>query len=893
MSILHLTTATLASASTGTGPTGFSNINLSDRDAYGGTLNVFDSGNAMSFVNGATPAQIDGNGIPLSPLTASQSIAYSLRFNDFQLTPTTQWVLKWTPAGAAVLRFLGIPWSIVGTPAGCTVVGDTVTIAAGASARVIFTFPAVIGPFNVRFDFMPAAYAPTSSKPILCRVADEAAITAGKYFTNELLSALAGLNLKNLRFLNWSLNANYNNGDTLADWSNRTPATAICWQSDRYYSRLYAGDTTGTDFYTVARPSGISTSDWTDGETIQANVISASTLSSTYTIAGAASNGGPNLIRLTVSTTTGLATGQQIYISGMNSGCVEANGTWIITVIGTPGTSTLIDLQNSQFVSGGGGGVISVQKLTVTGKTNGTKLVAAIGAQANVSLAAGLATFIYNRALDVLLYAPFGILAGYPVEAMIDLCNRANVNMWYPVPMMANTGFVTSLTTLVRDTLNSTLCFLPEYTNETWNPGPMPYFYAFQMGQYFNIGGHKGYTGLRAAQIFSAMKPIWIATGRAANTLRCALMWQGFGDTSTVYYVLNGTDLSPTNNKRLCSFLGGTFSGTCSGAPNYATAGNRPADLADTGGYAIYTSGAIIRNWGYGGGSQIQTPYAIAKLQAWATALNGNPNHPQTLAEIDEDLRQGVYDRGTISTVSGPTINAAGNTLQNDQQVLFYTTGTLPSPLQTGKIYFVVNRTTSAFSVSTTYGGTAVSLTSGIGTQTYGAFNVPHFTVGNESLLSLATTVMQNVTGSPEYSPGWQQVVKGYDTQRAGFTPSRPPLRVELYEGGLEGQMPTADECTAMGITVAGSAATASAALVNGLNAWKNSTYGYNHMLSLFKIFQGTEVGAPTFGIMEHSKTPASYLLSGPSKWSCLPDFIGSPPFQMYYGAAAFTGVSN
>lgn len=62
-------------------------------------------------------------------------------------------------------------------------------------------------------------------------------------------------------------------------------------------------------------------------------------------ITGAASNGGPNLIRITVGSTAALATGQVKAISAI-AGTIEANGNWTITVI----DGTHLDLQGSAFV---------------------------------------------------------------------------------------------------------------------------------------------------------------------------------------------------------------------------------------------------------------------------------------------------------------------------------------------------------------------------------------------------------------------------------------------------------------------------------------------------------------------------------------------------------------
>ena len=97
-----------------------------------------------------------------------------------------------------------------------------------------------------------------------------------------------------------------------------------------------------------------------------------------------------------------------------------------------------------------------------------------------------------------------------------------------------------------------------------------------------------------------------------------------------------------------------------------------------------------------------------------------------------------------------------------------------------------------------------------------------------------------------------------------------------------------------MGITVGGSAATASAALVAGLEAYKNDvTYGRNIASAMLNQFMGTDASAPTFGAMAHSKTPSWFVVSGPCQWCLLPGEIGTTPFQTYDGVAAFVGQIN
>lgn len=72
----------------------------------------------------------------------------------------------------------------------------------------------------------------------------------------------------------------------------------------------------------------------------------------TYRIISAADDNGSGLVRLTVDTTNGMITGQQVIVRDV-TGTTEANGNWSITVVNV----TQIDLNGSSFssayVSGG------------------------------------------------------------------------------------------------------------------------------------------------------------------------------------------------------------------------------------------------------------------------------------------------------------------------------------------------------------------------------------------------------------------------------------------------------------------------------------------------------------------------------------------------------------
>lgn len=66
----------------------------------------------------------------------------------------------------------------------------------------------------------------------------------------------------------------------------------------------------------------------------------------TYRIVSGAADNGSGLIRLTLNTTNGMITGQQVTIRDV-LGTTEANGNWTVTVVNV----TQIDLQDSTFAN--------------------------------------------------------------------------------------------------------------------------------------------------------------------------------------------------------------------------------------------------------------------------------------------------------------------------------------------------------------------------------------------------------------------------------------------------------------------------------------------------------------------------------------------------------------
>ena len=60
-------------------------------------------------------------------------------------------------------------------------------------------------------------------------------------------------------------------------------------------------------------------------------------------------------------------------------------------------------------------------------------------------------------------------------ETVIDLANTVNRDIWINIPVNANDEYVTSLSTLLRDSLSTSVNVYVEYSNEVWN-GSFPQF---------------------------------------------------------------------------------------------------------------------------------------------------------------------------------------------------------------------------------------------------------------------------------------------------------------------------------------------------------------------------------------------------------------------------------
>lgn len=561
----------------------------------------------------------------------------------------------------------------------------------------------------------------------------------------------------------------------------------------------------------------------------------------------------------------GTVTGTDTYIG---SAAPDTPGSWtagevyqaIITNANTITTPTLnIGLRGAKTIVNTSGGALNTT---------------CNGGSPNACLFAGtLANFVYDAILDKVIYSSGGVTASIPTEVQVKIANELNVNLWINIPQLADDNYVSSLTAVVRDNLNSMLTGYFEYGNEVWNfsfPGT-PWSSARAVALGFSQGFQSWYS-LRVRQIMGNITTAWIAS-RSQASLRRVISWQAFGDSGVKTYRLNSTELAPSGTS---TGTGNALYSSYTGSADYTAQGQRAVDFADVGAYATYYAGASIT----GGGYSSPSTYSISVIQNLANLFNANASDPTALAILDNDVRQGTTSNVTISSVSGTTINATANGFSNGNEVVFATTGAIYTGLSLNKVYYVVSAATNSFSVSASFGGPAISLGGGSGTNTVGV-------IGFETLLNLSQSIYQDTKGNTAVNPGWEQIVTTYDAFRTGA--GQALLSVEGYEGGLEIIAPTTAQCTTMGVLVGGSAATASAALAAGIVAYKNSVYGFNIALSQFNQYVGKDAGDQNFGLLPHSKVPSWFAELGSSQWSKQPGGLDTTPFQTYNGAAAFS----
>jgi hypothetical protein len=252
----------------------------------------------------------------------------------------------------------------------------------------------------------------------------------------------------------------------------------------------------------------------------------------------------------------------------------------------------------------------------------------------------GLATLTYDAVLGAFLYQSDGQTPCIPYELQVAFANRVNADYWCNFGAYMDDASIASITTMVRDKLNSSLNAYFELGNEVWN-------WAFPVTHWANAKGAAlgfptdngrqffGWHALRFRQVMGLVTSTW--TPRRSDQLKRVMAFQAFGGVSaTANYELQGADLNVAVYPKYAA----------KGFPNYNAAPNRPIDYCDVLSYATYYSGAQCTN--FDGNYLSRGAAGIAGLLAaaddYATAVPSKMD--SALAFLDNDIRVGKTSTG-------------------------------------------------------------------------------------------------------------------------------------------------------------------------------------------------------------------------------------------------------
>ena len=496
----------------------------------------------------------------------------------------------------------------------------------------------------------------------LIRSSDKTAYLAGQIFTPEWISILKSLKPLALRTMGMSFPVKSEENE--ASWSDRIPTTAASFLPATGYwiPNDWAGaDTTHTDNYVLSSYTNMPGT-WTDSEVFQANFTNPSNVG--LKITGAANDAGNSEVQLTVSSTSTLATNQNVLISN----CQSSSPPTVYAV--TVESGTTLDLQGTTYAaawsncpaSGGGNGLLTTT--TVNVGSRGAKFVLPIaGLFASPGIAAGAnGTFVYDALLGIVLYSSGGIYGGLPPEMQVAMANESGRPLWWNIPPFWHTTDVTSAVNYFNSNLTTDLYI--EFDNEDWN-------YSFQ-GQHWQQRGQAlglssssnnaiySYIGLAIRQLFGAATAAW--TGGSSHLHRVNAAQEGGNPSNFAQYQFKGSTLCGTScsNSKYQAAIG----------VDYNASPNRPQDYSDDYSVATYFAGAqevgddtshltaLTQIQGTCNGTSCTGIIAAASCYAAPSSSTCGTGGTAALALqfVDNDVRSGNYIGGSGCSVTTSTV---------------------------------------------------------------------------------------------------------------------------------------------------------------------------------------------------------------------------------------------
>jgi hypothetical protein len=935
------------------GSAGFpkSQLNLGFGDLLAQNVtNMFKMGQQFSL--SASPSIFDADGMPTANF--SGFISYSLPAGPGVdcTVATGVCTISW-PAGRAVGEMsLNTPsalncTSVVNaTVTNCSGSGIFTIVPTGGAGSVTFNLTAA-GNVVYRWDGTATNYAPGSGQWAFVTQASTALYSAGKWWSSAFETTLLGrLHLEALRTMGWTESGAAQSSNEVK-FECRTQTTNFSWVSGQWCpnwqssSITVAGSSAGqVGQFTATPATETPLTGWVGNEILIGSFPTAPTQIS---VTGAAPNGGN--VQLTVSSSAPLVASQSVFINFVG-GTTEANGKHTILTVDSPTLITInVPFVHTYVPPGFNVAFVAYQSLAVTGKSGGTKLIVS-NSTGSAPIVAGAGNVFYDSVLDLLLYTAGPITGGPPLEAQAQLANDTNTELWLALPEWAEDNYVTQTANTLSPLLNKN--WNPELGNEDWNFQFVAAQWMTQRGTALGIASLTPlpYQGLRIRQIMGNLIPASNYSAALSKVSRLYMFqaFTGAGDTSISGWMA-GSSLSPTNNSALCLFLGGTFSGTCSGAPDYSQSPNRPVDVVNDAGFAPYFCGLGLTGQSTDCGSTAPTSFDVPNLQTIGDAfIVGNTS--TAISAIDALTRQGrnrvqnITASGTVFTTPLAHNFSIGDWLRCD-----VVGGTAYSGLNLQVLYQVLSTPlTTTFTMAPWLNGNSTGVAVNAGTAGTGTTNCGYtgnqgsqsiFNVVNNAFVKWQHMIATAFSPAPALgTPG----IKWYEgsnestaptTQQAStvglVTPSVPvnitgtthgTTTVDgisstsgLYVGMVGsatditgGQLITAvgtnsvtlsavasGSNTGESITFSGTNALASSTIASAITAWKNDPAAAASIVAYYKSFMGTDPAWLTFGAMPNAVAPSQLVLCGTSIWAVMPACDPTTtPFQTYFGIQQF-----
>lgn len=828
--------------------------------------------NSVSITGVATdsppwPSLLDINGYPVA--SSMNNIAFSINVPP---SYTGRWAISFDGVGEILILLSSTTIfdqdSCVVAAGGNTLIRSNTASEARGKTRVVVQFAAAPKTFSTGFPGGSTKYSSVGGLSsmqnlVFCRCSspygnggatasgDEVDILSGdtsRMFNDDSLAVVSALNPAVLRFMG----VQDINASNVSHHSTRPPMTALTFMSQRYDPTLWAGRSDPTPCVT-AGSNGIYTiggasstpGTLTDGEQIQVKFNSAQQAAKSIT--SATLTGGTS-IAITVADASDLAVGQKCYVScpGFVDTSTSASGLNNVYTISVSGnTITISGGFTGAYTSGGQVALVPTINVASRGAVplvdkNGTVLTTTAGAITTIA-ANAIATLTYDALLQSFIYSSGGLGGTFgsypPFEALVALCKKLNVGYWHCFPVMMLTSEALTQAAVIRDLMNGTA--LPvyfEYGNEIWNFGFTQWHLLTSRGVSYGIStssnaAYMSYSSQRICEIMGGIGALWSGTA----PLNRVLSFQGAGDVTTETYLWTSSLLKS-----------GTPGYWSKNPVDYSTIGNRAVDLTDVFSYGVYFYGPMAGQTDAGdylaaGVTPTRNAAFFASLTTAADAFAAGDT--SQVAFIDNDVRVGTTPPVTVTIASDGTFTLGAGTCTSNGIFnasllqLFVSGGSLPGSLTPiNKIYYAVSVSTSAFKISLTRGGAAITgLTGGSGT----------FSVG--------------LTG---------QTMLRWNTDRLAFwnayaeTYGKP---VVLYEAATSAWFPAISTCSTLGLT-SPTASVASQRILDLVTAWQKSNLSQQTSYDQMK------------GFMQASKSrlPAQLQLEGLNSWSMLQGYV--PP---------------